>query len=188
MLTAVKGLDITVLLIFCRRLPGWSCQLCRDSALAAVALARPDSGVSYRADDRLTEQNLALEGNPDGALTAMASRVPLLQTNLWPERFAEISGQDRSFFWPLPAVAASMLVLALEWLAGRSRKALARTIIAAQCSPVKCGQFYPREMQVSFTAIQLPIRASGINNLLGGLVLGVLLSACASRPRWRQSG
>jgi len=35
---------------------------------------------------------------------------------------------------------------------------------------------------VSFTAIQLPIRASSARHLLSGLVLGVLLSACASPP------
>jgi lipoprotein NlpD len=37
-------------------------------------------------------------------------------------------------------------------------------------------------MQVSFTAIQLPIRASSARTLLSGLVLGALLSACASPP------
>ena len=35
---------------------------------------------------------------------------------------------------------------------------------------------------MSFTAIQLPIRASSARHLLSGLVLGVLLSACASPP------
>ncbi|SFH82067.1 lipoprotein NlpD [Pseudomonas guineae] len=35
---------------------------------------------------------------------------------------------------------------------------------------------------MSFTAIQLPIRASRARNLLSGLVLGALLSACASPP------
>jgi lipoprotein NlpD len=35
---------------------------------------------------------------------------------------------------------------------------------------------------VSFTAIQLPNRASGARSLLSGLVLSVLLSACASPP------
>ena len=48
--------------------------------------------------------------------------------------------------------------------------------------PARCKQFYPREMQVSFTAIQLPIRASSARTLLSGLVLGALLSACASPP------
>nr|WP_256583033.1 peptidoglycan DD-metalloendopeptidase family protein [Pseudomonas sp. HMWF032] len=37
-------------------------------------------------------------------------------------------------------------------------------------------------MQVSFTAIQLPNRASGARSLLSGLVLSALLSACASPP------
>ncbi|TIH09355.1 LysM peptidoglycan-binding domain-containing protein [Pseudomonas leptonychotis] len=37
-------------------------------------------------------------------------------------------------------------------------------------------------MQVSFTAIQLPIRPSSARALLSGLVLGALLSACASPP------
>ena len=51
---------------------------------------------------------------------------------------------------------------------------------------------------MSFTAIQLPIRASSARNLLSGLVLSALLSACASPPpggvkvvdrtRWLQSG
>jgi len=35
---------------------------------------------------------------------------------------------------------------------------------------------------VSFTAIQLPIRASSARNLLSGVVLSALLSACASPP------
>ena len=35
---------------------------------------------------------------------------------------------------------------------------------------------------MSFTAIQLPIRASSARTLLSGLVLGALLSACASPP------
>ncbi len=35
---------------------------------------------------------------------------------------------------------------------------------------------------MSFTAIQLPIRASSARNLLSGLVLSVLLGACASPP------
>uniref|UniRef100_UPI0040480AD7 peptidoglycan DD-metalloendopeptidase family protein n=1 Tax=Pseudomonas sp. TMP25 TaxID=3136561 RepID=UPI0040480AD7 len=35
---------------------------------------------------------------------------------------------------------------------------------------------------MSFTAFQLPMHASNARNLLGGLVLGALLSACASPP------
>ncbi|MBX9762905.1 MAG: peptidoglycan DD-metalloendopeptidase family protein [Pseudomonadaceae bacterium] len=37
-------------------------------------------------------------------------------------------------------------------------------------------------MQVSFTAIQLPIRASGARSLLSGLVFSAVLSGCASPP------
>jgi putative membrane protein len=45
----------------------------------------------------------------------------LLQANLWPERFAEISGQDPQLFLAISlAIGGVILVLGLEWLAGRN--------------------------------------------------------------------
>lgn len=49
-------------------------------------------------------------------------QVPLLQANLLPGRFAEVSGQDPQLLLALAlAVAAVVLVLGLEWLAGRQQ-------------------------------------------------------------------
>ena len=48
-------------------------------------------------------------------------QVPLLQANLWPAQFAEISGQDPQLLLAIAlAIAGILLVLGLEWLAGRS--------------------------------------------------------------------
>ena len=47
--------------------------------------------------------------------------MPVLQNNLWPERFAEVSGQDPQVLLAIVlAVAGIVLVLGLEWLASRS--------------------------------------------------------------------
>jgi putative membrane protein len=49
--------------------------------------------------------------------------VPLLQENLWPGRFAEITGQDSQLWLAiLLAMAGVLLVLGLEWLAGRRQQ------------------------------------------------------------------
>jgi putative membrane protein len=47
----------------------------------------------------------------------------LLQSNLLPERFAEISGQDPQLLLAiLLAVGGVLLVLGLEWVAGRDQQ------------------------------------------------------------------
>ena len=49
--------------------------------------------------------------------------VPLLQANLLPGRFAEISGQDPQLLLAiLLALGGVLLVLGLEWLAGRRQQ------------------------------------------------------------------
>jgi putative membrane protein len=50
-------------------------------------------------------------------------QVPLLQANLLPERFAEVTGQDPQMWLAmLLAVTGVLLVLGLEWLAGRRQQ------------------------------------------------------------------
>ena len=49
------------------------------------------------------------------------AQMPLLQTNLWPEHFAKVSGQDPQLLLAIAlAITGVVLVLGLEWLAGRS--------------------------------------------------------------------
>ena len=51
---------------------------------------------------------------------SQGEQVPALQSNLWPEQFAQISGQDPQLLWAIGlAVAGILLVLGLEWLAAR---------------------------------------------------------------------
>jgi putative membrane protein len=48
-------------------------------------------------------------------------QVPLLQANLWPASFADISGQDPQLLLAVAlAISGIVLVLGLEWLAGRN--------------------------------------------------------------------
>jgi putative membrane protein len=54
-------------------------------------------------------------------------QLPLLQSNLLPERFAEISGQDPQLLLAIAlAVGGVLLVLSLEWVAGRSQQSSGR--------------------------------------------------------------
>jgi putative membrane protein len=54
-------------------------------------------------------------------------QLPLLQSNLLPERFAEISGQDPQLLLAIAlAVGGVLLVLCLEWVAGRNQQSSGR--------------------------------------------------------------
>lgn len=54
-------------------------------------------------------------------------QLPLLQNNLLPERFAEISGQDPQLLLAIAlAVGGVLLVLSLEWVAGRNQQSSGR--------------------------------------------------------------
>ncbi len=54
-------------------------------------------------------------------------QLPLLQSNLLPERFAEISGQDPQLLLAIVlAVGGVLLVLSLEWVAGRNQQSSGR--------------------------------------------------------------
>ncbi|HUE91341.1 DUF368 domain-containing protein [Pseudomonas sp.] len=54
-------------------------------------------------------------------------QLPLLQSNLLPERFAEISGQDPQLLLAIAlAVGGVLLVLSLEWVAGRNQQSSGR--------------------------------------------------------------
>jgi putative membrane protein len=120
-LTAVKGLDVTVLLIFASGclvgivsfagIMRWLLTRWRDLTLAFL------TGLMVGSLNKIWPWKETLTWRTD----SHGEQVPLLQTNLWPERFAEISGQDPQLLLAITlAIAGIMLVLALEWLAGRS--------------------------------------------------------------------
>jgi putative membrane protein len=120
-LTAVKGLDITVLAIFASGcLVGivsfagvlrWLLTRWRDLTLAFL------TGLMIGSLNKIWPWKETLTWRAD----SHGQQVPLLQANLWPERFAEISGQDPQLFLAISlAIGGVILVLGLEWLAGRN--------------------------------------------------------------------
>lgn len=125
-LSAVKGLDLTVLLIFASGcLVGlvsfagilrWLLVRWRDLSLAFL------TGLMLGSLNKIWpwKETLTWRANSQG------EHVPLLQANLWPERFAEVSGQDSQLLLALAmAMAGVVLVLGLEWLAGRNPQSAA---------------------------------------------------------------
>jgi putative membrane protein len=120
-LGAVKSLDITVLLIFASGcLVGivsfagflrWLLARWRDLTLAFL------TGLMVGSLNKIWPWKETLSWRTD----SHGAQVPVLQNNLWPERFAEVSGQDPQVLLAIVlAVAGIALVLGLEWLASRS--------------------------------------------------------------------
>jgi len=119
-LTAVKGLDITVLLIFASGcLVGlvsfagilrWLLVRWRDLTLTFL------TGLMIGSLNKIWPWKQTLTWRTD----SQGEQVPVLQTNLWPEQFAQLSGQDPQILLAIGlAVAGIVLVLGLEWLAAR---------------------------------------------------------------------
>lgn len=122
-LGAVKGLDLSVLLIFAGGcLVGlvsfagvlrWLLVRWRDLTLAFL------TGLMIGSLNKIWPWKETLTWRTD----SHGQQVPLLQANLWPERFAELSGQDPQLLLAIVlAVSGVVLVLGLEWLAGRSQQ------------------------------------------------------------------
>ena len=120
-LTAVKGLDISVLLIFASGcLVGivsfagvlrWLLARWRDLTLAFL------TGLMIGSLNKIWPRKETLTWRTD----SHGAQMPLLQTNLWPEHFAKVSGQDPQLLLAIAlAITGVVLVLGLEWLAGRS--------------------------------------------------------------------
>ncbi|WP_439887865.1 DUF368 domain-containing protein [Pseudomonas sp. MBLB4123] len=122
-LGAVKSLDIGVLALFASgclvglvsfaSLLRWLLVRWRDLALAFL------TGLMLGSLNKIWpwKETLSWQTNRHG------EQVPLLQANLSPARFAEVSGQDPQLLLAiLLALAGVLLVLGLEWLAGRPQQ------------------------------------------------------------------
>ena len=119
-LGAVKGLDIGVLGLFASGcmvgLVGfagflrWLLVRWRDLALALL------TGLMLGSLNKIWPWKETLTWRVD----RHGEQVPLLQANLLPEHFAEVTGQDPQLLLAmLLALTGILLVLGLEWLAGR---------------------------------------------------------------------
>ena len=127
-LTALKGLDFSVLLVFASGcligLVGfagvlrWLLVRWRDLTLAFL------TGLMLGSLNKIWPWKETLSWRVD----SHGQQVPLLQENLLPGRFAEISGQDPQLLCAIAlAVAGVALVLGMEWLAGRLQQSAGRT-------------------------------------------------------------
>jgi putative membrane protein len=119
-LGAVKSLDIGVLALFASgclvgivsfaSLLRWLLVRWRDLSLALL------TGLMLGSLNKIWPWKETLTWQTD----RHGEQVPLLQANLLPDRFAEISGQDPQLLLAiLLALSGVLLVLGLEWLAGR---------------------------------------------------------------------
>lgn len=119
-LTAVKGLDLMVLLVFASGcvvglvsfagILRWLLTHWRDLTLAFL------TGLMIGSLNKIWpwKETLTWRTNSQG------QQEPLLQSNLWPDQFAQINGQDPQLLWAIGLAAAGVaLVLGLEWLAAR---------------------------------------------------------------------
>jgi putative membrane protein len=122
-LGAVKGLDVNVLALFASGclvgivsfagLLRWLLLRWRDLTLALL------TGLMLGSLNKLWPWKETLTWHAD----SHGQQVPLLQTNLLPGRFAEVSGQDPQLLLALLlALGGVLLVLGLEWLAGRHQQ------------------------------------------------------------------
>ncbi|MDM8349284.1 DUF368 domain-containing protein [Pseudomonas sp. sp1636] len=122
-LGAVKGLDISVLALFASGclvgivsfagLLRWLLVRWRDLTLALL------TGLMLGSLNKLWpwKETLTWQAGSHG------QPVPLLQVNLLPGRFAEVSGQDPQLLLAiLLALGGVLLVFGLEWLAGRRQQ------------------------------------------------------------------
>jgi putative membrane protein len=122
-LGAVKGLDINVLMLFASGclvgivsfagLLRWLLVRWRDLTLALL------TGLMLGSLNKLWPWKETLTWHAD----SHGQQMPLLQANLLPGRFAEVSGQDPQLLLAiLLALGGVLLVLGLEWLAGRRQQ------------------------------------------------------------------
>lgn len=119
-LGAVKDLNLLVLAVFASgcvvgllsfaRLLSWLLSRWRDLSLAFL------SGLMLGSLNKVWPWKETLTWRVD----SKGEHVPLLQNNLLPGQFADVSGQDpQLLFAVVLAIGGIVLVLGLEWLAGR---------------------------------------------------------------------
>jgi putative membrane protein len=119
-LGAVKDLNLLVLAVFASgcvvgllsfaRLLSWLLSRWRDLSLAFL------SGLMLGSLNKVWPWKETLTWRVD----SKGEQVPLLQNNLLPGQFADVSGQDpQLLFAVVLAIGGIVLVLGLEWLAGR---------------------------------------------------------------------
>lgn len=122
-LGAVKTLDIAVLAVFAAgclvgilsfaRLLSWLLARWRDLTLAFLV------GLMLGSLNKVWPWKQTLTWRTD----SHGQQTPLLQDNLLPAQFAQLSGQDAQLWLAiLLAVGGVVLVLVLEWLAGRKQQ------------------------------------------------------------------
>ena len=127
-LGAVKDLNLLVLVVFASgclvgilsfaRLLSWLLSRWRDLSLAFLV------GLMLGSLNKVWPWKETLSWRVD----SKGEQVPLLQSNLLPGHFAEISGQDPQLLLAVVlAIGGIALVLGLEWLAGRQTLDTGRT-------------------------------------------------------------
>jgi putative membrane protein len=122
-LGAVKTLDVALLAVFAAgclaglisfaSLLRWLLTRWRDLSLAFL------TGLMLGSLNKVWPWKQTLTWRTD----SHGLQVPLQQTNLWPDQFAQISNQNPQLFLAIVlAIAGVALVLGLEWLAGRNQQ------------------------------------------------------------------
>ena len=122
-LGAIKSLDLTVLAVFAAgclvgilsfsRLLSWLLSRYRDLTLAFL------TGLMLGSLNKVWPWKQTLTWRAD----SHGQQVPLQQENLWPTQFTSLVGQDSQWMLAIMlAVAGVVLVLGLEWLAGRQQQ------------------------------------------------------------------
>ena len=122
-LGAVKSLDVAVLAVFAAgclvgilsfsRLLSWLLARYRDLTLAFL------TGLMLGSLNKVWPWKHTLTWRTD----SHGQQVPLLQENLWPSQYVSQAGQDSQWLLALLlAVVGVVLVLGLEWLAGRRQQ------------------------------------------------------------------
>ena len=122
-LGAVKSLDLAVLAVFAAgclvgilsfsRLLSWLLSRYRDLTLAFL------TGLMLGSLNKVWPWKQTLTWRAD----SHGQQVPLQQENLWPTQFTSLVGQDSQWMLAIMlAVAGVVLVLGLEWLAGRQQQ------------------------------------------------------------------
>ena len=126
-LGAVKGFDLALLAVFAAgclvglvsfaSLLRWLLVRWRDLSLAFL------TGLMLGSLNKIWPWKETLTWRVD----RHGEQLPLLQSNLLPERFAEISGQDPQLLLAIALAGGGvLLVLGLEWVAGRNQQSNGR--------------------------------------------------------------